>query len=500
MSLALRLDAQLRSFNMKIFNFSGSGGGGGAGTVTSIAPADSTLTFTPNPITTTGTIGINLANANTWTAVQTFNAQNIITTPTNGALLSNTTPSTLGVPVQISPALEFTGRMFRTGDSSNNTGTFRMYEIPVSGATAGATHAGTLQWDSSKNGVYQLNIMNLGRTGILTAASNVISGGSITANGGITSTTGMILATASQVQAGTDLLTGTNGVSAGHLYMYGGTSGNFSISAPSAVTNYNSVWPAAQGIGALTNDGAGNLSWTPSGGTISTDFTLTGDGSGGSPLGINLAHSNTWTTAQTFEIGTFFGKVGGASGELDLRGSTSGKVSIKAPTTITDYDITLPSAVASSNGQALVSTTGGITSWATITSAPAAPINLTGQTAAITATTIFTPSATGFFRISVYEQVTVAASVSSILGGATGTVITYQDGDGGIGQSITVPFADAGAGGIVTTNAGNTTTTLLQGTIVIYAKVGVAVQYAIGYTSVGGTPMAYGLHIRTESV
>jgi len=45
----------------------------GSGSVTSIAPdALNNLTFTPNPITTTGTIGLNLAAADTWTGLHTF--------------------------------------------------------------------------------------------------------------------------------------------------------------------------------------------------------------------------------------------------------------------------------------------------------------------------------------------------------------------------------------------------------------------------------------------
>lgn len=47
----------------------------GSGTVTNVA-TDSTLTG--GPITTTGTLGINLGNANTWTAAQTFNTAAVI--------------------------------------------------------------------------------------------------------------------------------------------------------------------------------------------------------------------------------------------------------------------------------------------------------------------------------------------------------------------------------------------------------------------------------------
>ncbi len=38
------------------------------------------------------------------------------------------------------------------------------------------------------------------------------------------------------------------------------------FTAPTSVTAYNMIFPGAQGTGALTNDGAGNLSWTASGG------------------------------------------------------------------------------------------------------------------------------------------------------------------------------------------------------------------------------------------
>jgi len=44
---------------------------GGGGSVSLTSP-NSTLSFSPSPITGTGTLDINLANANTWTALQTF--------------------------------------------------------------------------------------------------------------------------------------------------------------------------------------------------------------------------------------------------------------------------------------------------------------------------------------------------------------------------------------------------------------------------------------------
>lgn len=125
--------------------------------------------------------------------------------------------------------------------------------------------------------------------------------------------------------------------------------------------------------------------------------------------------------------------------------------------------------------------------------------DITAQSAAKTATTLCTPGATGMFRISIYEQITTAASSSSILGGATGTVITYNDGDGNVAQSDTVAM-DSTTGTVVTTAAGNTTTTNLIGVISIYARTGVAIQYAIGYTSVGVTAMQYAAHLKCEAM
>jgi hypothetical protein len=57
-----------------------------------------------------------------------------------------------------------------------------------------------------------------------------------------------------------------------------------------------------------------------------------------------------------------------------LLGSTSGQVSLAAPSTVTTYSITLPNAVAAGNGYFLTSNTSGVTSW----SAPAASPFLDG--------------------------------------------------------------------------------------------------------------------------
>ncbi len=124
----------------------------------------------------------------------------------------------------------------------------------------------------------------------------------------------------------------------------------------------------------------------------------------------------------------------------------------------------------------------------------AATVDLTSQAAAISATTILTPSVTGLYRISAYLKVTRAATTSSTLGALT---ITYTDGTDSVAQSH-ICGLQTQAGATATTNAGNTTASKLLGDMVIYAKSGVAIQYAIAYVNSGATTMQYEAHLAIE--
>ena len=128
-----------------------------------------------------------------------------------------------------------------------------------------------------------------------------------------------------------------------------------------------------------------------------------------------------------------------------------------------------------------------------------ATVDLTAQSAAISATTVYTPTVTGWFRISVYLKVTTPASASSSLGGTTGVTITYTDGTDSVAQSVVVGLTSQ-TGTFVIVNAGNSTTTVLYGDIAVYAKTGVAIQYAIDYSSTGTTAMQYAARMRCEAM
>ncbi|MGE3801099.1 MAG: beta strand repeat-containing protein [Candidatus Kapaibacterium sp.] len=109
-----------------------------------------------------------------------------------------------------------------------------------------------------------------------------------------------------------DLWLANNDNSASQIRFYeaNATTGSF----PPAGTNYTSFQAATQAADitytlpatppavngdVLTATTAGVMSWTTLSTTVSTDATLVGDGTGGNPLGLNLANANSWTATQT---------------------------------------------------------------------------------------------------------------------------------------------------------------------------------------------------------
>lgn len=120
-----------------------------------------------------------------------------------------------------------------------------------------------------------------------------------------------------------------------------------------------------------------------------------------------------------------------------------------------------------------------------------ASASLTGQVAAISATTLYTPTVSGIYTLDWYAKVTVVDGASSTLGALT---VTFKDTDT-VNQSIVAGgFTQAGAA--ATTNTGNTTASSLNGNLTINAASGTAIQYAVAYAS--GTPgvMTYEIKFR----
>ena len=119
--------------------------------------------------------------------------------------------------------------------------------------------------------------------------------------------------------------------------------------------------------------------------------------------------------------------------------------------------------------------------------------DLTAQTAAITATTLYATTATGMYRVSWSADITTASDGSSVLGGTNGFQVLYT--------SPTDSVVKTTVAGNSVTSAANTTGTALGGSLVVYAKTGTNIQFTYGYTSVQTTTaMAYELHIKVEAL
>lgn len=278
--------------------------------------------------------------------------------------------------------------------------------------------------------------------------------------------------------------------------------------------------------------GGGLILTNASGGTLFSQQGTLNITAGSSVVSADInifAASVTASDSSVYINGGVADGIGGGSGNLFLGNNQSGSILIGASANQTEVlgdlkvDKALLDASNSPGGSVdFFTSTGSATSWLPkstvlsnmpkitvyngitvysngVPSIVAPPVNLTGQTAAKTTTTMFTPGSDGMYRISVYLQVTTAASTSSVLGGATGVVIQFQDGYGNITQTDTVALATT-AGAIAINAAGNTTATNLHGSIEIYAKASGAITYAIGYTSVGVTPMQYAARLMIEAL
>ncbi|MCC7437868.1 MAG: hypothetical protein IT211_05170 [Armatimonadetes bacterium] len=120
---------------------------------------------------------------------------------------------------------------------------------------------------------------------------------------------------------------------------------------------------------------AATLEWATVGGltTVTHDATLTGDGTIGSPLGIALNHSNTWTADQTFNSSFLIARnariamTNNDNNARDLRfqepsGSGTQYIGLRAPSVTNNGNYVLPAVVGSVGQVMAIQTTNGIDS------------------------------------------------------------------------------------------------------------------------------------------
>lgn len=140
----------------------------------------------------------------------------------------------------------------------------------------------------------------------------------------------------------------------------------------------------------------------------------------------------------------------------------------------------------------------GITTVSNGVPAEYATVDLTAQTAAIAATTLYAVPAAGagMYRISWVATVTTAGSVSSVLGGTNGFQILYTDKD----DSVVKTMPGTVVAGVDTNSTNSTSTGTISGCFVVSAKASTNIQYQMDYTSNAANSMAYNLHIKLEAL
>lgn len=119
-----------------------------------------------------------------------------------------------------------------------------------------------------------------------------------------------------------------------------------------------------------------------------------------------------------------------------------------------------------------------------------ATIDLTAQTANISATTLYAvPSgAFGLYEVESFVIVTQAAGTTSFMPGVN---VVFTDNDNNTSQFLRISASDNG----------NTLTTFGQGVVVINVKDSTTIQYStLSYASSGSPVMQYALHIRIHKV
>ena len=194
--------------------------------------------------------------------------------------------------------------------------------------------------------------------------------------------------------------------------------------------------------GPLTGDVTGNVSGTAATVTGATQSNITA---------LGTIASLVATTAD-IDGGTFDGIVGGttpaavsatqvditAQGDLRLQDTTGGEyVAIQAAGTTTTYTLTMPAAVATTTGQALTSSTGGVGSWTDVGDASlgtaqewTAQQNFNGSTLAFDATQDWALTANQVTTLTLTAN-TVFDAPTQMVDGAFYSILIQQDGTGG---------------------------------------------------------------------
>src|ERR1700730_145603 len=127
---------------------------------------------------------------------------------------------------------------------------------------------------------------------------------------------------------------------------------------------------------------------------------------------------------------------------------------------------------------------------------PLAKVDLLAQTAAVSASTIFTPAISGRYLLEIYLKLTTVAATSSGLGPVT---ITFTDADDSTSPTIIACLFDQTGTATSAANENNTTAAKLMGTVIVNALAGQPIKWAIAYSSSSANTMAYSAQVTVRA-
>lgn len=358
-----------------------------------------------------------------------------------------------------------------TVNSTSPSGIFTVTGSPV-------TTSGTLNFNlaGTSGGIpYFSSGTVLSSSAALAAAAVVLGGGA-----------GTTPATSSLTYSQPTLTVSSAGNGSAILQLSGNTSGTANFTAPAiAGTSTNGVTVS-------------NVLQGPAGAQLTPTYAFSGATSTGmysrsSVLMFSVANNDTF--AVTAGGGTRMLSSGAYAWSQNSDAASSADTSFNRPSAgLVSVNSTSLSDALGNLQFAKVTKYNSVTTISAGVPAEYATVDLTAQSAAIAATTLYAVPAAGLgmYRISWSATITTAGSTSSVLGGTAGFQIVYT--------SPTDSVVKTTVTGNSVTSAANTTGTAVGGVEIVYAKASTNIQYQYDYTSVGGTAMVYELHIKCEAL
>lgn len=293
--------------------------------LSALTATDATLTFSGSYNGNTArTVGINLNNANTWTALPTINIANLLTGNGDGLFVNNSTLATVTNTIQDSPNITLGAGGYNSTTTVDNRAAMRIWLQPTTGSGA-ATTLFNLRIDEAFNNGTFANVLNLNSFSSLTVANylaNTSNESTSTTTAGLTFANSTAATVSVQTQNSSNLIgtfgewNTTSGAANFSAFKLGGQgvpgttpSSKFVISLSQTTTSTPSY------VDKFTLDNSGNLTIT--GGMNASSYTGNSLQTTSNGQTLSLQNSRTYSSAMnaitllgaavTNSTGTFIG-------------------------------------------------------------------------------------------------------------------------------------------------------------------------------------------------